>query len=441
MTTATPTDPYEILGLSSTATVEQVRRSYKRLCLRWHPDKHPDGAQRADAERRFKAIVRAYSDICEATTTTNSSSDPENDPFSDPLYQRSFARSFADHLGAEGVPVDTDSLFQSLFGDRHDSTTDSSNLNQPSSTNSKSSQPKPSDREVDLPLTLEELYTGCIKKRRMRPPPNAPTGTNSPVLNISVRPGYRPGDRVRFRDAAFDTPNAPPADVVFTITQKPHPHFKVDGDDLRIMMRVNLVDALAGAVLIVRTLDSSEIKIPIDSVIYPDYVHCVKGKGMPRRSSPNQYGDLFISFQIQFPRRVEADDRSAVRDLFSRLDSHSKNRMSMRRSSSLFTTRQQAANILHPRRSSTSRSSNAHHYHYNKSDTNQKQKGKHSSSGSTSSPESNIEECTKSEINLRNNSQDDTASEGQASTNSHNSSSGNKSKSNWGMLKLSSIFR
>lgn len=318
-------DPYVLLAVPRSATQDHVRRAYKKACLRWHPDKHPPGAQRTDAERTFKAICRAYNTL------------------SDPSARRVYDVLHPDQSTMNGLPQQRGNSFFDSFCSGGDS---GGGLAE-----EVGDFEKPPDKEVDLAITLEEFYLGCVKKRRLRT--GVPvSGEEHPVLTIAVRPGYRPGDRVRFRDATMDVPCGLPADVVFVISQKPHARFAPDGDDLRMTMRINLVDALAGAVLIIRALDGTDVKVRVDNVIYPGYVHRIEGAGMPRRRCPQEKGSLFVAFEIMFPKRIEADDRGAVRELFARLEVHSKNRMSVRRSSSLFTSRQTGANILNHRRAS-----------------------------------------------------------------------------------------
>lgn len=336
-------DPYHELSLPSSATADEIRRAYKAACLRWHPDKHPSGPPRENAEARFKAVAHAYNLLADPASRAayDASRAAAHDPFADPIYRKQFADGFAKQFAREGHSVDADSLFESLFGEGEREKFDERARRW-------QTMDRCEDREVELPLTLEELHSGCTKKRRLK----KPDGDTAAVLSIVVRPGYRQGDRIRFKDAAVEDGRLP-GDVVFLLTQRPHPRFEVDADDLTMVMHVNLVDALAGAVLVVKGLDGKDVKIRVDNVIHPGYVHTVKGRGLPRRDAPNESGDLRIRFDIAFPTRVEAEDRTAVRELFAKLDAHTNCRMSIRRSSSLFMNRGSGGHgLLNSRRSS-----------------------------------------------------------------------------------------
>lgn len=339
-----PSEALAELSLPPNATPDQIRRAYKRACLRWHPDKHPAGPTRDRAEAKFKAIAVAYSRLCElnktrpdsATTTqdprqprhhTTDEPGPEEDPFADATYCKQFASGFARQFAAQGYQVDADTLFDSLFGEaRREFKFDTANDDGPGVV-------RLDDRLVDLAVTLEELAAGCVKKRRVR---NA--GREPVVLNVCVKPGYREGDRVRFRDVAVEGERR--GDIVFVIRVVEHAKFVTKGDDVSITVTVDLVDALAGVGVVVDGVCNGEqVKVRVDSVVYPGYVHVVPGKGLPRRERPETRGELRVVFEIAFPKRVEAEDRGAVRELFARLERHASSRKDMRRSSSLFTNR------------------------------------------------------------------------------------------------------
>ena len=116
--------------------------------------------------------------------------------------------------------------------------------------------------------------------------------------------------------------------------------FTLDGDDLRLRMRLALVDALTGALLAVPGLDGRPLNLLLDPVISPDHEQRLRGHGMPARGDPAARGDLLVSFEISFPKRVDAAHRPALRDLFARLDATVAPKRYIRRSSSLFVNRQ-----------------------------------------------------------------------------------------------------
>lgn len=318
-----PSDACALLSVAPDASPDTIRRAYKRLCLRWHPDKHPAGPSRHAAEAKFKAVALAYSVLVDNPSSPNSESCENKappDPFADAGYRRRFADGFAQQCRADGFSVDADMLFDSLFGERR------------AEFDAKMTAGRLDDKVVELAVTLEELTSGCVKKRRVRN-----EGKNPVVLSVVVRPGYRAGDRVRFRDAIVEDDIE--GDLVFVIALKEHERLTMKGDDVWMKARVKLVDALAGVAMCVKGADGKDVRVRIDGVMEPGYVHRVSGHGMPRRGKADEKGDLCIEFEIEFPKKIEADDRRAVRDLFARLERSAAMKMNMRRSSSLFMNR------------------------------------------------------------------------------------------------------
>lgn len=289
----TSPDPYQLLGVPRAATPDQIRRAYKRACLRHHPDKHPAGAPRVEAERVFKLIAHAYTKLTDAASSPPHSAKTPPSPSPDPSPCPSSPTPPAPPPDTSSSSSSSSSSF--CNGDSH----------------------KPPDREVDLPLTLEELHRGCVKRRKLRV-----QGTRDdalPVLTIAIKPGYRPGDRIRFRDAWTPPSAARAVDVVFILSQRAHSTFTLDGDDLKLTMRLNLVDALTGALLLVKTLDDQPLNLLLEPVISPSHVERVPGHGMPRRANPSTKGDLLVAFDIAFPTAIDAQHRPAIRELFSKL--------------------------------------------------------------------------------------------------------------------------
>lgn len=309
MTKEEEQDAHKVLDIPHSATDEQIRRAYKKQCLLWHPDKHP-GSSRAVAERNFKNITLAYTKLTSSSIRPpqplKSSATQAKTPRPAPTPTPAFANfdTFCDFTRADAV-----------------------------------SGP---DIIHELSLTLHELFTGVTRRRRIQP--------DGPILTIRTHPGYRPGDRVRFRDAHRATKHTPARDLVYVITQRKHETYTLQGDDLRTTIRINLVDALAGAVLLVRTLEGRDVKVAIDCVIRPGYEHRVPQQGMPRRKDASQRGDMIVSFDVVFPARVEVQERAAVRELFARIGGEARGHM--RRSSSLFSARQSPPVVIANRRAS-----------------------------------------------------------------------------------------
>eukprot|EP00698_Gefionella_okellyi_P012241 TRINITY_DN3288_c0_g1_i1.p1 TRINITY_DN3288_c0_g1~~TRINITY_DN3288_c0_g1_i1.p1 ORF type:complete len:409 (+),score=101.00 TRINITY_DN3288_c0_g1_i1:69-1295(+) len=123
------------------------------------------------------------------------------------------------------------------------------------------------------------------------------------VLEVGVDKGMSHGTKITFRGEADQQPGLPPGDVIIVLQQHEHDTFKRDGADLHIEKKVNLVEALCGYQFVLTHLDGRKvlIKSPVGDVLKPGAVKCVYNEGMPIHKRPFDKGRLFIHFEIEFP--------------------------------------------------------------------------------------------------------------------------------------------
>lgn len=160
--------------------------------------------------------------------------------------------------------------------------------------------------EVPLNLTLEELYNGTTKRRKVtRRIVDGASGRAMPVeetLEIPVKAGWKEGTRVTFEGKGDEVPGRPAQDLVFVVHQVPHARFSREGNDLVTAVHLPLAKALtAGTTVDVPTLDNRVLRVPLREVVTPGYVRVVKNEGMPISKSPGAKGDLKIKFVVDFP--------------------------------------------------------------------------------------------------------------------------------------------
>jgi len=141
----------------------------------------------------------------------------------------------------------------------------------------------------------------------------------SKIIEINVEPGYRAGQRVTFPEAGDVIPGETPGDLVFVLEEKPHEYYKREGDDLVFTAKISLVQALTGIKITLPTLDGKSENVVIkDFVIDPNYVHRISGRGMPVHHR-GTYGDLLIKFDLQFPKRIGAEEKKELKNIFARI--------------------------------------------------------------------------------------------------------------------------
>ncbi len=327
-------DYYNILGISRDASESEIKKAYRKLALKYHPDKNKSPG----AEDKFKLAAEAYEVL----------SDPQK-------------KSTYDRFGEEGVKgnasaggfnggsfsfqqgTDPHKIFESFFGgqDPFSSSTGGfnfMNMGGPSGARSNPFVPEEMDFEPfgmgssfgrqggskkkdpaiekDLNLTLEELYQGSTKKLKITRRVLHPDGTSShqdKILTITTKPGWKEGTKITFPEEGDQYPGRIPADIIFIVKQKPHIHFKREGNDLIYTVPISLRDALCSSSHVINegppsitilTFNGRTIEIPITTVITPYTRIPIIGEGMPLSKSPNTKGHLIVTFDIKFPEQL-----------------------------------------------------------------------------------------------------------------------------------------
>jgi len=308
-------DYYNILGVPKTSTEDEIKKAYRKLALKYHPDKNKS----PNAEERFKQIAEAYevlSDKKKRATydkygedgvrsgrhggETNNGHD-ESFTF---YYSGDPRATFAQFFG-------TSDPFEVFFGanDPFDVLNDffgDSSL--PSSSRRPRSKQIKKDSPIqhDLLVTLEEVDQGCVKKMKInRKDYNRPEGTEEKIFNIDIKPGWKAGTKIIYENEGDRKPNREPADIIFILRDKPHSTFERDGHDLIYRTSVSLKEALCGANFNISSLRNEKIYINTrDEVVRPNMKKTYVGYGLPFPKDPKRRGDIIVIFDVVFPSAV-----------------------------------------------------------------------------------------------------------------------------------------
>ncbi|KQK07882.1 hypothetical protein BRADI_2g38210v3 [Brachypodium distachyon] len=252
-------DYYKVLGVGRGATDDELKKAYRRLVMKYHPDKNPS----PQADSLFKQVSEAY--------------DVLSDPQKRAVYDQSGETSGASARKSPAI-------------------------------------------ERQLACSLEDLHKGATKKmkisRDVLDSSGKPTSVEE-ILTIDIKPGWKKGTKITFPEKGNETRNVIPSDLVFIIEERAHPKFKRDGNDLVYTHKISLVEALTGCVIQLTTLDGRSLAIPVKSVVSPTYEEVVQGEGMPITKEPSKKGNLRIKFQIKFPTNLTADQKAGVQQLLS----------------------------------------------------------------------------------------------------------------------------
>jgi curved DNA-binding protein len=292
-------DYYEVLGVPRDASAEDIRRAYRSLARKYHPDVNKD----PDAEDRFKEIAEAYEVLRDDEKRKRYDRLGQNWKAGQDVSGASGFEGFEGFGGQGGfsdVRVDFgggdfSDFFEGLFGARG---------GRRRTGGFDGFSTRGSDQEATLELSLEEAAAGG--KRRI----SVPDGRD---YEVTIPRGVRDGQLIRLAgEGGSGTGGGPPGDFLLRVRVRPHRRFRVDGRDLHTELPVAPWEAALGASVEVQTLTGkSTVRVPAGS-------SCgrrlrLRGEGLPNpRGEP---GDLYAAVQIRVPRNLTSDER----ELFERL--------------------------------------------------------------------------------------------------------------------------
>ncbi|XP_055844510.1 dnaJ protein homolog 1 [Episyrphus balteatus] len=329
-------DFYKILGISKGASDDEIKKAYRKLALKYHPDKN----KAPGAEDRFKEIAEAYevlSDKKKRDIYDNSGEEGLKGgiPGNHGEYFHGDARAtFAQFFGSSDpfgafFGSDPSRIFESqtmFMGGDDDMYQQMGYGGNGGAFRSQSFNAAPNRKrqmqdppiEHDLYVGLEEVDRGCIKKMkisRMSMASGMPKKEEK-VLNITVKPGWKAGTKITFQKEGDQAPGKIPADIIFIIRDKPHPQFKREGSDIKYSAKISLKQALCGTVVQVPTLSGDKITVNTQGeIIKPNTVKRINGKGLPFPKEPSRRGDLLVAFDIKFPDSL----MSGTKDLLTEI--------------------------------------------------------------------------------------------------------------------------
>ena len=304
-------DYYKILGVSRTATPQEIKSAYRKLAMKFHPDKNKEPG----AEEKFKEISEAYQALTNPQPTPEQSQGVPG--FSSFSFQTGSGGSFKDpfdlfkevfngHSGFQGMETAGIPGMSMFFSS---SNQDDTGSNFPSFLNMRSSKrEKDPDIIHEVGVTLDQVYKGATKKLKIGRNVLTPSGEShytEEVVEIHIKPGWKEGTKITFKEKGEQRSGRIPADVVFLIKDKPHEVFTRDGSNIRYKQKLSLKDALLPPVrLSVPTLDNTNMSVTLQNIVAPNSQHILTGQGLPLVKEPYRRGDLILDFDVNFPQKL-----------------------------------------------------------------------------------------------------------------------------------------
>ncbi|KAI9098923.1 hypothetical protein K1719_024690 [Acacia pycnantha] len=314
---------YDILQVSKGASDEQIKRAYRKLALKYHPDKNQGNEE---ASKRFAEINNAYEVLSDSEKRS--------------IYDRYGEEGLKQHAasggrGGGGMGMHFQDIFSTFFGG--------------GSTEEEERIVKGDDVIVELDATLEDLYMGgslkvwreknVVKaapgKRRCNcrnevyhkqigpgmfqqmteqvceQCPNVKYEREGYFITVDIEKGMQDGQEVLFYEDGEPIIDGESGDLRFRILTAPHDVFRREGNDLHTTVTITLVQALVGFEKTIKHLDEHLVDISSKKITNPKEVRKFKGEGMPLHMSSKK-GDLYVTSEVLFPTSLTEEQKTKI---------------------------------------------------------------------------------------------------------------------------------
>jgi curved DNA-binding protein len=272
-------DYYQTLGVGRNATQDEIKKAYRSLAMKHHPDRGGD-------TNTFKKIQEAYATL---------SDDQKKAAYDNPQPQFGGPEGFSFHFGGPGG-------FEQMFGNGHPFG-DIFGFRQARRQVNQSLQ-------LQTSINLEDAYYGKELLANLR----LPSGREQTV-NIKIPQGIHEGTTLRLSGMGDDSiAGLPRGDLLLTVHIQDHPVFKRQGDDLLVDHEITSIEAMIGTTITISGLDGKRLETNIPAGVQFDSILALAGHGMPNFNDPSRKGRLLVKIKIRTPGLTE-DQKEYIKKL------------------------------------------------------------------------------------------------------------------------------
>ncbi|HUC18478.1 MAG TPA: DnaJ C-terminal domain-containing protein [Acetobacteraceae bacterium] len=284
-------DPYTVLGVKRDASQDEIRKAYRKLAKKLHPDLNPGNK---DAEERFKEVSSAYDLLGDAEKrarfdhgeidATGAETPRQN-------YYRDFAEAgpqsgagrYESHAGFADF-AENDDVFAELFG-RRAAGTGAANIRM---------------RGADLPFHLHVDFLDAVNGATRRL--SLPDGSS---LDVTIPPGIRDGQLLRLKGKGRPgLGGGPPGDALIEIEVLPHPTFRRESDDIHLDLPISVTEAVLGGRVDVPT-PTGPVTMTIPKGSNSGSILRIRGKGVARKDGSR--GDEYVTLSVRLPKTPDPE--------------------------------------------------------------------------------------------------------------------------------------
>jgi DnaJ-class molecular chaperone len=273
-------DYYATLGLQRNASDADIKKAYRSMAMKYHPDRGGD-------EKKFKEISQAYEYL----------SDPQK-------------KQIIDLGGDPNAQSGSGGFGQSPF-EFHFNTGNMNDIFGNFGFGGFGRQPQRRNRSlnINVEITLEDVLSGKDFTAEVSIP-----GKNK-MINIQIPPGIEHGQQIRYEGMGDDSiAGLRPGDLLVNIVVREHSRYRREGTSLIIDREVTVWDALLGASIDIQTLDNKTLSIKLPPGTQPDTVLSCKGEGLPNMRT-RQRGNMLIRIKVSIPKILQPEQINLIQQI------------------------------------------------------------------------------------------------------------------------------
>jgi curved DNA-binding protein len=298
-------DYYKILGVDKKASTDEIKKAYRKLAMKYHPDRNPDDKS---AEEKFKEISEANEVLSDAEKRKRYDQLGSNWKQYQPG-AGGFGGDFS-QFGHGGGQYRTSGNFEDMFGNMSGFSDFFESFFGGSSSGGdrfKSHRTtKGADYEATLYIMLEEAYSGTTKE----------ISIEGKKLRLKINPGTKDGKKLRLsKQGATSQSGGEKGDLYLTIKLQKHPFYEFDDSNLIYDLSIDLYSAVLGAKKKFKTLSSKNINLTIPPGTDSGQLFRIKGMGFPTEENANQFGDLIIRIKVELPKNLSSEEKKLFKTL------------------------------------------------------------------------------------------------------------------------------